>query len=293
MRIGLQIPRFTWPDGAPGMRSTLAEIAGLAEDAGFYSIWVMDHFFQIPGVGEVDEPMLEGYTVLSFLAAATSKLKLGTLVSGVIYRPPALLLKQATTLDVLSGGRSYLGVGAGWFEREALGLGFGFPSMKERFERLEEMLQIARQIWADDATPYAGRHYHWAEPIWRPRPLSRPHPPILIGGMGERKTLKLVAKYADACNLFARSGTEVLRHKLDILQNHCQQLGRDYDSIEKTVLGTVMLDPGSMTASDVINQCRELAGLGIDQAIFNMPNVHTLDPLRQFGDEIIPEVAGL
>jgi F420-dependent oxidoreductase-like protein len=292
MRIGLQIPRFTWPNGTGGIRSTLAEIAGLAEDAGFYSIWVMDHFFQIPGVGEVDEPMLEGYTALSFLAAATSRVKLGTLVSGVIYRPPALLLKQATTLDVLSGGRSYLGVGAGWFEREALGLGLGFPSLKGRFERLEEVLQLARQVWSGDTTPYEGRHYHWPEPVWHPQPLSRPRPPILIGGMGEQRTLMLVAKYADACNLFARSGTEVLGHKLDVLQGHCRRLGRDYSSIEKTVLGTVVLGSRAMTSVDVISQCRELAGLGIDQAIFNMPNVHTLDPLRQFGDEIIPDVAG-
>src|SRR5215210_1306198 len=194
LRIGLQVPRFTWPDAPDSIGSKLAEIGRTAEEAGFASIWVMDHFFQIGAVGEVEEPMLEGYSALSYLAGITERVKLGTLVTGVHYRYPGILLKTATTLDVLSGGRAYLGIGAGWFERESRGLGVPFPSTGERFERLEEALQIAHQMWSDEAGPYHGVHYHLEETLNSPQALTRP--PIMIGGMGERKTLRLVAQYA-------------------------------------------------------------------------------------------------
>jgi F420-dependent oxidoreductase-like protein len=293
VRIGLQVPRFTWPDGPEGIGPRLAEIARTADEAGFSSLWVMDHFFQIEYVGSVEEPMLEGYSALSYLAGVTGRVKLGTLVTGAIYRYPGLLLKTATTLDVLSGGRAYLGIGAGWFEREARGLGVPFPSTKERFERLEETLQIAHQMWSDEVAPYHGRHYKLEETLNSPQALTRPHPPIMIGGMGERKTLRLVARYADACNLFSYAGTEVIRHKLEVLRGHCEDVGRPYEEIERTALGTVNLGPDGTTVDGVIEQCRELSEAGIQHLIFNMPNVHEIEPLETFGEKIIPAVANL
>ena len=293
MRLGLQIPSFTWPDGNAGIGSKLAEIGRTADEAGFYSLWVMDHFFQIGVVGEPGEPMLEGYSALSYLAGVTERAKLGTLVTGVIYRYPGILVKTATTLDVLSGGRAYLGIGAGWNEREALGLGVPFPSTRERFERLEEALQIAHQMWSGEVAPYDGRHYHLAETLNSPQVLSRPHPPVMIGGMGEQKTLRLVAQYADACNLFAYGGADLIRHKLDVLRRHCEDVGRDYEEIERTALGTVNLAPDGMTAEGVIGLCRGLNEAGIEHLIFNMPNVHEITPLETFGEKIIPAVAEL
>ena len=291
MKIGLQIPRFTWPGGAAAIAPTLKQIAQTADQGGFHSLWVMDHYFQLPGLGQPDEPMLEGYSALTYLAAVTEKVKLGTLVTGVIYRQPAFLVKQVTNLDVLSRGRAYFGVGAGWFEREAKGLGFPFPPVKTRFEWLEETLQIAQQMWSGEVKPYAGKHFQLAEAICSPLPVSQPHPPIMIGGMGEQKTLRLVAKYANACNLFMRVGLDVVKDKLAILQQHCQAVGRPYDDIERTSLGTVHLAPGEMTTDEVINTCRELAGVGIQHAIFNMPNVQEITPLETFAREIIPAVA--
>jgi F420-dependent oxidoreductase-like protein len=291
MKIGLQIPSFTWPGGPEKLASKLAEIARTAEDAGFYSLWVMDHFFQIANVGPAENEMLEGYSTLSYLAGLTKKVKLGTMVTGVVYRHPGILVKTVSTLDVLSGGRAYLGIGAAWNEQEALGLGIPFPPLKERFQRLEETLQIARQMWAGDEKPFEGKHYQLARPLNHPQPLTQPHPPILIGGMGEKKTLRLVAKYADACNLFARMGTDAVRAKLEILKKHCADLGRDYSEIEKTTLDTAPLAPGQMTAADVVKLCRSLADIGIQHAIFNMPNVSDIKPLEIFGREIIPAVA--
>jgi F420-dependent oxidoreductase-like protein len=293
MRIGLQVPNFSWPGGDGEIGSRLAEIGRTADDAGFASLWVMDHFFQIGMVGGPDEPMLEGYSALSYLAGVTKRVKLGTLVTGVIYRYPGLLVKTVSTLDVLSGGRAYLGIGAAWNEQESRGLGVPFPPLKERFERLEEALQIAHQMWRDDRTPYAGTHYQLADPINHPQPLTKPHPPIMVGGGGEQKTLRLVAQYADACNLFARMGTDVLRGKLGVLRQHCDAVGRPYDQIEKTALGTVRLAPDGEKPADVIALCRDLAGLGIQHVIFNMPNVSDLAPLEAFGREIIPAVADL
>ena len=296
MKIGLQIPSFTWPGADEAIAGKLAEIARTADETGFASIWVMDHFFQIaPMLGQVDDPMLEGYGVLSYLAAFTKQVRLGTLVTGVHYRQPGFLIKQVTNVDVLSGGRAYFGVGAGWYEQESKGLGFPFPPLATRFEWLEETLQIAHQMWAPgqpkDVKPYQGQHFQLAEPINSPQPLSRPHPPIMVGGMGEKKTLRMVAQYADACNLFAGDDYDLLRHKLDVLAGHCQALGRPYEQIERTILGTVHLAPGEMSAGDVIERCQKLADAGIQQAIFNMPNVHDIAPLEQFGRDIIPAVA--
>ncbi len=290
MRIGLQIPNFTWPGGPAQIPDKLAEIARAADDAGFYSLWVMDHFFQISMVGPPEHEMLEGYTTLGYLAALTRRVKLGTLVTGVIYRYPGILVKTATTLDVLSGGRTYFGIGAAWNEHEAKALGTPFPPIGVRFELLEEALQIAKQMWSADNGPYRGKHNHLEETLCSPQPLSRPHPPILIGGGGEKKTLRLVAQYADACNLFG--GPEVVSAKLAVLKRHCDTLGRDYGAIEKTSLGTVDLQPGKMNARDVIGRCKALAAAGVQQAIFNLPNVQEIRPLEIFGREIIPAVAG-
>lgn len=291
MRIGLQIPSFTWPGGAAALAPTLAKIVTTAEDAGFYSVWVMDHFFQIEIVGPAELDMMESYSTLSYIAALTKRVRLGALVTGVIYRYPGLLVKTVNTLDVLSGGRAYMGIGAAWFEREAKGLGVPFPPLAERFGRLEEALQIAHQMWSEDNGAFAGQYYQLAETLSVPQPLSKPHPPIMIGGMGEQKTLRMVAQYADACNLFARSGAAVIRQKLDVLKGHCDALGRDYETIERTGLTTVHLAPGQMSAGDVIALCRELAGVGIQHLILNMPNVSEIAPLETFGREIIPAVA--
>lgn len=295
MKIGLQIPKFTWPGGTAEIATKLAEIANTADDAGFESIWVMDHFFQIRGIGEADEPMLEGYSALSYIAAVTQRARLGTLVTGIVYRYPGYLIKSVTNLDVLSGGRAYFGVGAAWNEQESVGLGFPFPPLKTRFEMLEEMLQLAHQMWKPvlngGVQPFQGQHYQLPEPICSPLPLSQPHPPILIGGMGEQKTLRLIAQYGDACNFFARAGNDVLAHKLDVLRRHCDEVGRPYEQIERTSLDTVHVAAGQMSAAEVIARCKSLAGLGIQHAIFNMPNVHDITPLEVFGKEIIPAAA--
>ncbi|HEX4505623.1 MAG TPA: LLM class F420-dependent oxidoreductase [Alphaproteobacteria bacterium] len=291
MKIGLQIPNFTWGTGPGRIGGTLADIARAAEMAGFASIWVMDHFFQIPPVGPPETDMLEGYSALSYLAAVTSKVKLGTMATGVVYRHPGILVKTATTVDVLSGGRAYLGIGAAWFEREALGLGTPFPPLSDRFEMLEEALRIAKQMWSNDDGAYKGKHYHLAETLCVPQPLSRPHPPILVAGSGEKKTLRLVAQYADACNLFGDA--TMVAPKLEVLKAHCGRLGRDYAEIEKTTLGTAHLAPGQMTAKDIVAHCRALAAIGVDHALFNMPNVQDITPLEVFGREVIPEVAEL
>lgn len=293
MHVGLQIPSFTTPDGPASLRGRLADVARRAEDAGFASLWVMDHFFQIDFVGPAEQEMLEGYAALSYLAAVTERASLGTLVTGVTYRHPGVLAKTVSTLDVLSGGRAVLGIGAAWFEREHLGLGVPFPPLRERFERLEETLQIVKQMWSGEVKPYVGQYYQLEETLCVPAPLSRPHPPILIGGQGERKTLRLVAQYADACNLFDYGGVEELRHKVDVLRRHCDDVGRPFEEIERTSLTTANLSPGGDTAKDVIAKLEAHAGAGIQQAIVNMPNLYTDDPLDIFGKEIIPAVAEL
>jgi F420-dependent oxidoreductase-like protein len=293
MRIGLQIPSFTWPGGPEEIGARLAEIGRAADEAGFYSLWVMDHFFQIRGVGQPEEPMLEGYSALSYLAGVTQRVRLGTLVTGVVYRHPGILAKTVTTLDVVSGGRAYFGIGAAWFEREARGLGVPFPPVKERFEQLEETLQLAKQMWSGEVAAFRGKHFELDETLTSPQPLSKPHPPIMIGGSGEKKTLRLVAQYADACNLFARVGRDEIRHKLEVLRGHCEEVGRPYEEIERSALGTVNLGPGGMTASDFIEQCRELAEVGIQHYIVNVPNVHEIEPIKTIGREVIPAIADL
>lgn len=309
MRVGLQLPWYDVSRGVSNLRPSLAAIAETAEEAGFSSLWVMDHFFMIaftsppfPRANVVEDPMLEAYTTLGYLAGRTERLKLGALVTGVNYRYPGILIKTVTTLDVISGGRAYFGVGAGWYERESRGLGAPFPPTADRFEMLEETLQIARQMWRDgpNAVPYDSKHAQLAEPISSPGPVSTPHPPILVGGSGERRTLRLVAQYADACNLNLGPGPAdyptyvgAIRHKLDVLRRHCDTVGRDFDAIERTALGTVYLASGAMTAHDVIALLRQAADAGIQHAIVNMPNAHELTPLKQFGSEIIPAVAEL
>jgi F420-dependent oxidoreductase-like protein len=251
---------FTHPDGGRALRAAVSDTAVAAEEAGIDLFTAMDHWFQMETFQTAFDPMLEGYSVLNFVAAKTERLRLSLLVTGVTYRHPGLLAKTVTTLDVLSGGRALLGLGAAWYEREHLALGVPYPPMAERFERLEETLQICQQMWSDNDGPYQGRYYQLAETICVPPPLQQPHPPIMIGGGGEKKTLRLVAKYADACNLF---GTDIatVRHKLDVLRGHCDAEGRDYDAIEKTIIGR--LDP-SGDVSGFLKEMEEYAALGID-----------------------------
>jgi len=210
---------------------------------------------------------------------------------GIVYRHPGILIKTVTTLDVLSGGRAYLGIGAAWNEQESRGLGVPFPPLKERFERLEETLKIAKQMWSGQAAPFQGKHYHLEQTLNVPPALSKPHPPILIGGMGEKKTLKLVAQYGDACNLFAHGGQEVIRRKLDVLRQHCEAVGRPYAEIEKTALSTVNIAPGGMTPDQMIEQCRSLSQAGIQHLIVSMPNVAEIKPLEIIGEKVIPAIA--
>jgi F420-dependent oxidoreductase-like protein len=290
MKLGIQVNNFTWEGGDAIIGPTYGSIGRKAEEAGFDSFWVMDHFFQIPGLGQAEEPMLESYSALAFIAGQTQKITLGTMVTGVTYRHPGLLVKTVTTLDVLSGGRAYLGIGAGWFEREHLALGVPFPPLKERFERLEEALQICLQMWSGLQDPYLGRHYRLGRTLNSPQPVRRSRPPILIGGSGERKTLRLVAQYADACNLFPSPDLE---HKLDVLRGHCADVGRDYDTIEKTVM--FGLDPGEKgeKVGELLTQLERLAGLGISEAHGWVPRVHEIEPLKILGREVVPAIAEL
>lgn len=293
MKLGLQIPSFTWLGGADGLGPTLSRIGLAAEEAGFSSLWVMDHFFQIEMIGKPEEPMLEAYGTLSYLAAVTKHIRLGALVTGVIYRYPGVLVKTATTLDVLSGGRTYFGVGAGWYEREAIALGVPFPPMKERFERLEETVQIALQMWSGNVGPYHGKHYRLEESLNSPQPISKPHPPIMIGGAGEKRTLPLVAKYADACNLYAFETPDVVRRKLDVLRRHCEMIGRPFEEIERTAIGSIDLRKGAMSMSEVIEYCRSVAAAGIQHLIVSMPGDQQITPIELIGNEVIPALADL
>ncbi|MEI2731578.1 MAG: LLM class F420-dependent oxidoreductase [Dermatophilaceae bacterium] len=279
MRIGLQVSSFDWPGGTESIGPTFGRIARDADQAGLYSLWVMDHFFQIAMIGPPEHPMLEGYSALAYAAGQTERIRLGTLVTGVTYRHPGVLVKTVTTLDVLSGGRAYFGVGAAWNEEEHLGLGVPYPPLGERFERLEQTLQIARQMWSGDERPYAGGHYTLDRPLNVPPALSRPHPPILVGGGGEKKTLRLVARYADACNIFDM-GPEAVKAKYDVLAEHCAAVGRDYGQIEKTVLTRLPLGEarstsggGSPSLAEALDRLGRLAEIGTDHAILGMDNV--------------------
>jgi F420-dependent oxidoreductase-like protein len=290
VKIGLQIPDFSWPGGPARLGADLATIARTADEAGFEFISVMDHFFQIGVVGPPEKDMLEAYTALGYLAACTSRAKLITLVTGAIYRYPGILAKIISTLDVLSGGRAWLGIGAAWNEEESLGLGIPFPPVAERFERLEETLQICLQMWSDDDGPYEGTHYQLDRTLNSPQPLTRPHPPIMIGGGGERKTLRFVARYAQACNLFP--GPD-LAHKLDVLREHCDRERRVYDEIQKTCYFVYDVGRGGEKAQEVIDQLGRLAELGFETAIGQVVHVSEITPLEVIGSEVIPAVAGL
>jgi F420-dependent oxidoreductase-like protein len=293
LKLGLQIPSFTWPGGTDTIARTLADIGRASEQAGFDSLWVMDHFFQIEMIGKPEEPMLEGYSALTFLAAVTKRIRLGTLVTGVMYRYPGILVKTVTSLDVLSGGRAYFGIGAGWYEREALGLGVPFAPLKERFEQLEETLQITLRMWSETTSPYDGKQYKLAETMNSPQPITKPHPPILIGGVGEKRTLPLVAKYADACNLYAFENLDSVRAKLAVLRRHCEAIGRSYDDIERTALGRIDLGERGMTARQAIEYCRAVRDAGIQHLIVSIPNDFEIAPIELMGKEVIPAVAEL
>lgn len=288
MRIGLQIPDFTRPEGPATLGPALGSLVRTADDAGFDFIAVMDHFFQIGPVGPVENDMLEAYTTLGFIAANTTRAELMTVVTGVHYRDPGLLAKIVTTLDVLSGGRAWLGIGAGWNEEESLGLGFEFPSVATRFEMLEETLRICLAMWSDDESPFHGQHYRLERLLNSPPAISRPHPRILIGGGGEKKTLRLVAKYADACNLFA--GPDV-GHKLDVLREHCEREGRDYDSITKTAYYVFDTGTDGSGVEKMLTDLRGLRDLGFGAAIGAVRDVWAVTPLEIIGRDVIPVAA--
>jgi F420-dependent oxidoreductase-like protein len=289
VKIGLQIPDFTGP-GAARLGADLATVARTADDAGFEFIAVMDHFFQIGAVGPPDRDMLESYTTLGYLAGVTSRAKLIALVTGAVYRQPGILAKIVSTLDVLSGGRAWLGIGAAWNEEESRGLGIPFPPVAERFERLEETLQICLQMWRGDESPFHGAHYQLERPLSYPKAVSAPHPPIMIGGSGERKTLRFVARYAQACNLFP--GPDLAR-KLDVLRAHCDAEGRDYDEIEKTCYFIFDVGAKGERAGQVVDQLGNLSGLGFQAAIGAVANVWDVTPLEVIGAEVIPAVSAL
>lgn len=290
VRIGLQIPDFSGAGGAQQLGRQLAAVARTADEAGFDSIAVMDHFFQISMIGPPEQDMLEAYTTLGYLAGCTSRARLLTLVTGAVYRYPGVLAKIVTTLDVLSGGRAWLGIGAAWNEEEARGLGIPFPPVAERFGRLEETLRICLQMWQGDERPFNGEYYQLERPLNCPPALSAPHPPIMIGGSGERKTLRLVARYAQACNLF--TGPDLGR-KLDVLRAHCEAEGRSFDEIEKTCYFMFDVGEHGERAAEVVDQLGRLAEMGFDMAIGAVAGVWNLRPLEILGSQVIPAVAAL
>ncbi|MET0813398.1 MAG: LLM class F420-dependent oxidoreductase [Microbacterium sp.] len=285
MQLGLHIADFTWNGGPATLGRDLAAHARNAEAAGIARITVMDHFWQIRGVGPTEDDMLSAYTALGFLAAHTERALLHTLVTGVTYREPALLAKDVTALDVISGGRGGLGIGAAWNDEESAGLGFRFPPTRERFERLEEAIRICLQMWSDSDDPFPGEHYDLGRTLNSPQSLSRPHPYLLIGGGGERKTLRLVAQYADACNLF---GGPEAAHKLDVLRRHCDDVGRDYDTVEKTTM--ISITPDS-TVSSVVAQLDALRALGFTVAYVFASGMREPSAITDLLAEVVPAVA--
>ena len=334
MKFGLQHPNFSYDysnQNTSRIIDTLSNLVAKAENKGFDSFWVMDHFHQISVVGKAEEPMLEGWTTISVFAGITTRIKLGTLVTGVIYRYPSILAKIGATLDVLSKGRLFLGIGASWNEEESLAYGIGestndnndnngsnkgpsrisFPSNKERLLRLEEALQIIRKMWTEEpSASFEGKYYHIHNAYCNPKPIQKPTPPILVGGSGEKRTLKIVAKYADACNLFGSA--ETVKKKLDILKAHCKSVGRDYDSILRTKLGVVVIDNDGRkakkrvqqafmgmpeaqlrefaiygTPEEVLKQMREFEDAGIQYLIVDLEPQREIEALEVFSDEII------
>ena len=320
MQFGLQHPNFNFDYNSQGndisyITDSLKNLVSKAENSGFDSFWVMDHFHQIQFVGRPEDPMLEGWTVLSMLAGITTKIKLGTLVTGIIYRYPSVLAKIASTLDVLSKGRLFMGLGAAWNEQESLAYGINFPSNQERLLRLEETIQIIRKMWTEEpCASFNGKYFQIINAYCNPKPIQKPSPPILVGGSGERKTLKIVAKYADACNLFG--STESIKKKLDILKEHCKSVGRDFDSILKTKLGTIVLDDNREVAKDrveetfrgvpeeqikefviygtpedILKQIEALQQVGIQYLIVNLEPSRELEALDTFANKIINKVS--
>ena len=289
MKFGLQVNSFTWPGGAAGIGPTLARVVQTADEVGFDSIWVMDHFFQIRGVGATEEPMLEGNTALGFIAAHTRRARIGLMVGGVHYRHPGLWIKAATTLDVLSGGRAWLGIGAAWNQEESDGLGFPFPPLGVRFELLEDTLRIAHELFREplgSEAPYSGTHYRATRLLNSPQSISRPRVPIMIGGGGERKTLRLVAQYADASNVFGDPDT--LRHKYAVLREHCERVGRPYDEIERSVLKSVDLERDS--PAQIVDRWGALAEAGAQHVIFSVRGVNDTSRLERLGAEVFPQL---
>jgi F420-dependent oxidoreductase-like protein len=287
MKVGLHIPDFTWDGGPAALRVRLRDVARQAEQAGVDRISVMDHVWQIGHIGPPEHEMLEAYTTLGWLAASTERVRLLTVVTAVVYRDPGLVAKAVSTLDVLSGGRAMLGIGAAWNEAEARGLGLFFPPLSERYERLEEALRICLQMWSDDDGPFDGKHYHLERTLNSPQPLTRPRPRILVGGSGERKTLRLVARYADACNI---RDSDELAHKLDVLRDHCAAEGRDYAEIEKTVQTRFDLGRNGEHVTQTIEHLHALAELGVQVAHGSVTDVGSLHPLELMGERVIPAI---
>ena len=289
MKFGLQVNSFTWPGGAAAIGPTLARVTRTADDAGFDSIWVMDHFFQIRGLGPPEAPMLDGMTALGFMAAHSDKARIGLMVGGIHYRAPGLWIKAHTTLDVLSGGRAWFGIGAAWNEEESVALGFPMPPLRERFEWLEDTLQMAYGMWSGGSgsgEPFDGKRVTATRLLNSPQAISRPRVPIMIGGGGEQKTLRLVAQYADACNVFG--GPERITHKYAVLREHCERLGRPYDEIERSNLQSVDLDRES--PDEIVDRFGQLREAGCQHVIFSLRGVADTTKLERLGAEVFPQL---
>jgi F420-dependent oxidoreductase-like protein len=292
VKIGLQISSFTWPGGDAAIGPTLAQITETADAIGFDSLWVMDHFYQIRGVGQPEEPMLEGWSALAFMAAHSKKATLGLMVGGVHYREAGLWAKAATTLDVLSGGRAIFGIGAAWNEEESHGLGFPMPPLGVRFEMLEETLQICLEMWQGERgseAAFEGAHYQATRLLNSPQTISKPRPRILIGGGGEHKTLHLVAKYADGCNIFG--GPDQLTHKFGVLRERCAEVGRPFEEIERTNLQSVDLSKDSV--AQVVERFGTLAEVGVQHVIFSLRGISDPRNLETIGRDLLPQTRAL
>jgi F420-dependent oxidoreductase-like protein len=289
MKFGLQVSSFTWPGGAAAIGPTLARVTRTADDVGFDSIWVMDHFFQIRGLGPPEAPMLEGMTALGFMAANSERARLGLMVGGIHYRQPALWIKATTTLDVLSGGRAWFGIGAAWNEQESAGLGFPMPPLRERFEWLEDTLQMAQAMWSGGSGSgerFDGKHVSATRLLNSPQAISRPRVPIMIGGGGETKTLRLVAQYADACNVFG--DPERIAHKYAVLREHCERLGRAYEEIDRSTLQSIDLERES--PDRIVERFGALGEAGAQTVIFSVRGVNDVERLERIGSEVLPQL---
>ena len=289
MKFGLQISNFTWPGGPEAIGPTLARVTRAADDAGFDSIWVMDHFFQIRGLGPPEAPMLEGTSALAFMAAHSDRARLGLMVGGIHYRQPGLWIKATTTLDILSAGRAWFGIGAAWNEEESAGLGFPMPPLRDRFEMLEECLQMAHAMWSGGSSSgesFEGRHYTATRLLNSPQSISRPRVPIMIGGGGEKKTLRLVAQYGDACNVFGDAAK--ISHKYAVLREHCERLGRPYEEIERSTLQSLDLERES--PDQVVERFGTLKEAGAQHILFSVRGVNDVARLERIGAEVLPQL---